>query len=428
MGVFKAYDIRGVFDSEIDEDFAYKLGRSIVIFLKASEIIVARDGRLSSDTLHQHLCKGMMDQGASVHDIGISSSPHLYFAVQRFEKPGVIITASHNPKEYNGFKIMDKNLDAVHLKNGLLGIKKLVDNPNFQEPYKRGNYIALSTKKYYLDFLKKFVVDKDISFVVDASNGSGKIEADFLNATYNNCIVINDEVDGNFPNHSPDPTNPENHGQIRKRILDTKSDFGVIFDGDADRAIFLDEKGQAIRPEILVSLFNLEGTVLYDVRSSQSLSKACDLKNINSIMVKTGRTNFVSDMREHQAFIGVEGSGHYFFKEFNYLDSAIIAILKLIEVLKTPLSKEIKKHTYYIHSGEMNFKVKNREKAIENIRKSFSPNQILTLDGLSMYFDDYWFSARLSNTEPLVRINAESKSQETLDKFKEKIVEILNNS
>ncbi|MFT4261506.1 MAG: phosphomannomutase/phosphoglucomutase [Candidatus Woesearchaeota archaeon] len=425
MELFKEYDIRGIYGEELTPDFAYKLGRSIVIFLKCSDLIIARDGRLSSDIIHQHFCKGVMDQGCNVNDIGILSTPNFYFNIMRFQKPGVIITASHNSKEYNGFKIMDQNLNAVHLGNGLKDIKKLVENKNFQEPYKKGNFVHLSANKYYIEYLEKFFVDKDVSFVLDMSNGSGKVEADFLDGRYNNCIVINGDIDGNFPAHSPDPTNIESQVQLKKKILENNADFGVIFDGDADRAMFFDEKANMIRPEIVVSLFNLKEKVIYDVRSSQSLSRVCSEQDVDTFMVKAGRTNMVSDMKKHDAFIGVEGSGHYFFKEFGYVDSAILAVLKLIENLKTPLSEYVQKNTRYNHSGEINFQVKNRLKSIEKIRQEFNDAQTLNLDGYSFYLTDSWFNIRLSNTEPLIRLNAESKTKESLTVLINKIKAIL---
>jgi phosphomannomutase len=427
MEIFKEYDIRGVYGEDITEEFAYKLGRSIVMFFRCSDLIVARDGRNSSDVLFENLCKGVMDQGCSIYDVGLASTPHFYFTINRFKKPGVIITASHNPKEYNGFKIMDKDLNSISLKSGLKDIKKLTENPNFQEPYKKGNYIQINTKRYYLDFLEEHSVDKNISFVVDMSSGSGKLESDFLDGKYTNCIVINSEIDGNFPSHSPDPTNSDSQTQIKQKILANKADFGVMFDGDADRALFFDEKANPIRPELLVSILDLKSPVLYDVRSSLSLSVVCDEKKIKSFMIKAGRSNFVEEMKKRDAFIGVEGSGHYFFKEFYYVDSAILAVLKLIENLKIPLSEQIEKNTYYFHSGEINFKVKNRKAVLEKIKRSFKPTQQSELDGLSMYFEDIWFNIRSSNTEPVIRLNVEAKSKQKLTETINALTIIIKN-
>lgn len=428
MGLFKAYDIRGVYGEELNEDFAYKLGRSLVIFLRASELIVSRDGRLSSDVLHESLCKGIMDQGCSVHDIGTVSTPHFYYACKKFSKPGVIITASHNPRQFNGFKIINKDLEAVSSSNGLREIQRLVDNPNFQEPYKKGNYLQINSKRYYLEYLKTFLVNSELSFVVDSSNGSGKVEADFLDAHFPSSVIINSEIDGNFPNHGPDPTDLTNHNMIRKEILDKSADFGVLFDGDADRAIFFDENGQEIRPEILVSLLDLKGKVLYDVRSSQSLSRVCEDKGVSCFMIKTGRTNFASEMKKQDAYLGVEGSGHYFLKDFFYLDNPVLIILKLLSVLSKDkkVSDLVKNNTYYYHSGELNFKVKDKKSSINKVLEAFKANQVITLDGYSLYLDKYWFNIRMSNTENLIRVNAEAKDQESLTEIKTKLIRLLS--
>lgn len=427
MDVFKEYDIRGIYGEQINEEFAYKLGRSIVMFFKCSELIIAKDGRNSSDMLFESLCKGVMDQGCTVYDVGLISTPHFYFSINRFKKPGVIITASHNPKEYNGFKIMDKDLNSISLKSGLKDIKKLTENPNFQEPYKKGNYIQVNTKRYYLNFLEGFTPNKNVSFILDMSSGSGKIETDFLNGKYTNCLVINSEIDGNFESHSPDPTNEKTHNQIKQKILANKADFGVMFDGDADRALFFDENANPIRPELLVSVLDLKTPILYDVRSSLSLSVVCDEKQIKSYMIKAGRSNFVEEMKRKDAYMGVEGSGHYFFKEFYYVDSAVLVILKLIQNLKIPLSVQIEKNNHYFHSGEINFKVKNRVRAIEKVKRSFNPSQISELDGLSMYFEDVWFNIRSSNTEPVIRLNVEAKTKQKLSETINALKIILEN-
>ena len=426
MNPFKEYDVRGIYGEDITPEFAYELARNIVMHLKCSELIVARDGRLSSDLLHEHFCKGVMDQGCSVHDIGIASTPHFYFALIKFQKPGVVITASHNPKEYNGFKIMDKELNAVSKRNGLKKIEKLMKDKNFSEPYKKGNYMEIHTKKYYIDFLRSHTTDRNISFIVDSSNGSGTIEVDYLDGVYTNCQVINQNIDGNFPNHSPDPLHKQSHIQIKNKIINSEADFGVIFDGDADRAIFFDEKGDMIRPELILTLFNITGDVLYDVRSSQSLAVHVRNQNKTAFMVKTGRSNLVADMKEKDATCGVEGSGHYFFKEFNYLDSAILAVLKLIAYIKVPLSNFIYQKNLYHHSGELNFKVKDKVNLLQKIKTSFNPNKLLELDGISMYFDNGWFNIRPSNTENLVRLNIEALTNEELSQYKQKLTEIIN--
>ncbi len=430
--IFKKYDIRGIYDEELDENFAYKLGRALVRFLGVKEVAIARDGRESSPSLFAEFSKGVLDESAKVIDLGIISTPAAYYSFWKGEyKAGVVVTASHNPGEYNGFKIVRENVSPVHLENGFEELMKLV-NQEFDEGSSKGIVESRSYMEEYKNYLSTLLSDtkRDAVFVFDQSNGSGWVESEFLKELYNNVTILNGDVDGSFPGHKPDPLPEVSREALVKNVLEKKARFGVIVDGDADRAIFVDEKGCFVRPESLLSVILEDNAekILYDVRVSHALKDTAESKGLETKMIPCGRTVFLDHMVSENATYGVEGSGHYFFKEFNGLDSAIIAVIKLLNKLSEtdiPLSELVKNNSKGVHSGEINFRVDDREKALDKIKNSFNPNNTSELDGLSMFFDNAWFNIRKSNTEPLIRLNAEAKDKNDLDELVGKIKQLV---
>lgn len=428
--IYKTYDIRGIYPKELDKKFAFEFGRASAIFFKQKEILVARDGRTSSNSLKEELMKGLATEESKIIDLGIISTPAAYFALIKLKKPLIIITASHNPKEYNGFKVVDDNFQAIDKAHGLLEIKEIQENLQTKQP-KQPEIKNYDIKSEYFAFLDSLVyrIDHKIPIVLDQSNGSARLESVFLQSKFNNIKIINQEVDGNFPGHSPDPSPEKNREQLKQEMIKQKAKIGFIFDGDADRVMVLDDKLKFIRPEIIASLLIDKGLALYDVRASHYLKHKCAQKNIKSKMIPTGRSIFAKKMNELNADIGVEGSGHYFFKEFKGLDSAIITILKLLEKIsdeKKPLSELVKDKTKFMHSNEINYKVKDATKTIQEIKNNYKDKKIIELDGLTVELDENsWFNIRKSNTEPLIRLNAETNSEEktaTLVKELEKII------
>ncbi len=426
--IFKKYDVRGIYNEVLDEDFAYKFGRALVRFLGVKEVAVARDGRHSSPSLFAELSKGILDESAKVIDLGIISTPAAYYSFWKGEyKAGVVITASHNPPEYNGFKVVKENVRPVHLDNGFNEIKELMKE-DFKIKSQKGTIESKTYMKEYKHYLSSILSDtkRDMCFVFDQSNGSGWIESEFLKELYDNVTILNEKVDGSYPGHNPDPVPSKNREELVKTVLEKKARFGVIVDGDADRAMFVDEKAQFIRPEALLSVILEEHAekILYDVRVSHALKDTAEKKGLKSKMIPCGRTIFLDNMVSENATYGVEGSGHFFFKEFNGLDSAIITIIKLLNVLSEtdkPLSELVKNNSTSIHSGEINFKVKDREEALNKIKENFEPESVSELDGLSLFFKNGWFNIRKSNTEPVIRLNAEFENQKELDKVINKI-------
>jgi len=444
-GLFKAYDIRGAYPKELDTKFAYKLGKAFATYTKAKEVAIGFDGRSSAKKLFEALSKGIMEQGVDVIELGLCSTPGFYFSlIQGKYASGIMITASHLSKQFNGFKLM-KKLSPVFLENGGSEIMELIKADDYEKVKGKGKKKKKSWEKEYSKYLTKNLVKtktlkeqlKTLKIVVDQGNGSGFVEAEILNKTIPNAKVLFSRVSGTFPSHEPNPLIPSSRKALISEVKKRKADFGIMFDGDADRVCFVDEKGSFVRPDIIISIMLSDyksGKIIYDTRSSKTIPELAKRKGLHGIMSKSGRSYIIDAMQKEQAEMGGEGSGHYFFKEFKYLDCAGLAAIKVIQRFLLRNSKEeikmsslVSEHDLYHHSGEINFKVKNPSKAFLIVEQGFrDSNKILFIDGLSVYYDDYWFNVRKSNTEPLIRVNAEANTKEGLDKIIATLTKVMN--
>lgn len=439
--IFKAYDIRGVFPKELDKTFAYELGKAFVCFTDAREVAVGFDGRTSSKPLFDALAKGIQEQGADVVNLGLCSTPKCYFSVLEGKyEAGIMITASHNPKEFNGFKLMGKKAEPIFSENGMSDILQIIKEKKCVKSKKKGKAKKANWSKEYVKFLKglfpktkEFLEkSKSIKIVVDQSNGSGVDEVQALKETFPKIKILNQKVSGSFPGHSPDPLKVENRKVLVSEIKKNKALLGIIFDGDADRICFVDEKGEFVRPDIILNILSEDlkrGTIVYDTRSSRSVWELAEKRGLRSILSKAGRTYLIQTMRNEQADIGAENSGHLFFKEFSYLDNAGICAIKLISKCineNKPLSEMAARNNIYFHSGEINFKVKNPSKVFLLIEQAFTDSKkVLFIDGLSIYYENFWFNVRKSNTENIIRINAEASNKKELDILLKKLNNIM---
>jgi len=440
--IFKAYDIRGVFPKELDKTFAHELGKAFVVFTGAKEVAIAFDGRTSSKPLFEALAKGVQDQGADVINLGLCSTPKFYFSVMEGKyDSGIMITASHEPKDCNGFKLLGKKADPIFSENGSLDILNIIKEQSCPKVKKKGKIKKANWSKEYVKFLKSLLPKskeflekaKTLKFVVDQSNGSGVEEVQVLKDTFPKIKVINYKVSGAFSGHSPDPMKAENRKGLVSEVKKNKAALGIIFDGDADRVCYIDEKGEFIRSDIILSLMSEDlkrGAIVYDTRSSRAVSEIAEKRGLKSIMSKAGRTYLTQTMKQEQADIGAENSGHFFFKEFGYLDNAGICSIKFLSKFMSAgiqLSELVLKNNLYFHSGEINFKVKSPSKAFLLAEQAFpDAKKILFIDGLSVYYDSYWFNVRKSNTENVIRINAEASSKKELDILLKKLNNIMN--
>ena len=425
MSIFKAYDIRGMYPEDINEGIAYELGIAFAGYLK-NDFVIGRDTRISSPPLLKALSDGIMDSGFDVTDIGIVDTPALYFATAFYGfKAGVMITASHNPKGYNGFKICEEDAIPVGGDSGLKDIEKL-----FGRGKKSSSRGKLSTRDITLDYLAhliKFYKGGEKRVVIDCSNGStSRMIGDLMKKTGCETIIINGEMDGNFPAHEPNPLNEANLKQLRSEVLKAGADFGVCFDGDGDRLSVINMDGSIVRNDFLTAIMarellkdNRNETVLYDLRSSRVVREEIERAGGKPLMCRVGHAFIKKQMREINGLFAGELSGHYYYRENFFADSAFITFLKLVDA-KSIDTKGLER---YFQSGEINVKVEDRGRAITNVETRFRERgKLIHLDGISVESGNFWFNIRPSNTEPLVRINVEAESREVLDRITEEIM------
>jgi phosphomannomutase len=435
--IFKAYDIRGIYPEELNEEAAYKIGAAFSVFIKKvsnkenPQIAVGRDNRKSSDALFTELVRGIISQGADVIDIGLSTTPTLYFSVTNYDYDGgVNVTASHNPKEYNGFKLVREKAITLSDVSGIEEIKEMVIANDFSEIEKKGKIIKKDVSVDYIS-ANKAKNSFDIKMVVDTANSvSGLLVPQIFNQTI--LTHIFSELDGNFPNHEPDPFKKENIEQFQKIVVENKADLGVAFDGDGDRVFFVDEKGEAVSSDMILALIssmilknNPSNKILYDVRCSNIVKEIVEGLGGEAIISRVGHSFIKALMREKDILFGAEYSGHYYLKQGDsYYESSYFVVFKILEEMKITgkkLSELVEPFKKYYHSGEINFKVDNKEEIIDKVKSRYIDGKLLTIDGVRIDFDDWWFSIRSSNTEPILRLIVEGKNKEIM---KEKLKEI----
>ena len=436
-GIFRAYDIRGVYPSELDEDTAYKIGRAFVKFLNVDEVLVGRDGRLSSPQLFEALTNGIMDQGANVIDIGLASTPLFYFA-SKDAKASIMVTASHNPKEYNGFKFCRENAIPISSEDGILDVQKLVEENNFEDKEK-GSMEKREVLQDFISFNKSFVkTDKKFKIVLDAANGmSGFTLPKIFKELNVELIELYTDLDFSCPNHEANPLKYETLKDIQAKVGEEKADFGIATDGDGDRCVFIDEQGEIIPSDLLTALIgeqileeNPGSTILYDLRSSKIIKEVIESSGGKASMCRVGHSFIKKQMRDEDAIFAGEVSGHLYFKEHGFTESSFLAASQIMNLLakeNKPLSDLIQPLKKYSQSGEINSEVEDKDSKLEEIEAKYKDQskEILHLDGLSMYFEDYWFNVRKSNTEPLLRLNLEADDNSTMEKKKEEILSLI---
>jgi len=440
--IFKGYDIRGIYPSTINKKTAYLIGRAFVKFLKKpkANIVVGRDNRLSSPILFKNIVQGITDEGGNVYNIGLSPTPLFYFAVAHFNFDGGInITASHNPPQYNGFKLVREKALPISENTGIEEIKKLVVSGRFKRK-KKGKIRKKSVIKEYIKFnLKEFNLNffKPFKIVIDSANSvSGILIDDFFKNTPHKIFHLFKRLDGSFPNHNPDPLIKSNLRFIKKEVKEKRADLGIAFDGDGDRIVFLDEKGRVIYGDLILALIskyilkeNPGQKILYDVRCSNIVKETIlDFGGI-PVLSRVGHSFIKEKMKRENIFFGGEFSSHFYYSLHYFCEAPFFVLFKILEILskeKKPFSKVISPFKKYFHSEEINFKIKNKEETIiKKIRKKYKKGKETSLDGLRIDFKDWWFSIRFSQTEPLLRLIVEAKSKKLMEQKKKELISII---
>lgn len=447
--IFKAYDIRGIYPEQINEEVGYALGRAVATLLlsensgKLLTVAVSSDMRVSSPLIKPKVIQGLIDSGLNVVDIGMTSTPTFYFGVAYFGYDGGIqVSASHNPKEYNGAKIVRKNAVPVSKGSGMFTIRDFVVQNNFCPlADKKGiltkNNEVLSKETEEARKLVDVGTIKPFKIVIDAANAMGAVDTEAMfEGLACDIIKMSFDLDGTFPSHEADPMKQENMQALCDRVLAEKADLGIAPDGDGDRYFFVNEKGQTIPQAILRGLMaQIElkehpgATVAYDIRPGRITKDMIDEFGGRAVVTPVGHSLIKEVMIKEKAIFGGESSGHYFYQfpygTFEAPFLLVYKLLKYISALNLPFSEVIRPFERYAHSGEINTKVESRELAaqkIEVIKQKYQDGKQIYIDGVTVEYPDVWFNLRISNTEPLIRLTVEAKSEELM---KQKTKELL---
>jgi phosphomannomutase len=424
MRIFKAYDIRGTVPDELDADIAHRIGRATARFLAAKTLVVGRDARSHSPELADALIRGIRDNGADVFDLGLASTPMMYFAVEELAASGgVIVTASHNPAEYNGFKICREHAIPVGEAGGLVEIEALTSESPAAPREPRGARHQRRLHSSYVEHVLAVGAGRPrCKVAIDCGNGMAAVGLEpLLEKLPLEVERLYFEPDGTFPNHDADPLKVENLADVGAAVRRCSADFGVAFDGDADRAVFVDETGRPISSDLVTALLARHllrkqpgGRVLYDVRSSRVVPEVIEQAGGIAELCRVGHSFVKAQMRESGAIFGGELSGHFYFQFRSGLiaDDGIAAFVAMLDVLSEearPLSEIIEPLRRYAASGEINRRVNDVGNVLAQIEAEHeNAPEISKIDGLLVRYEDWWFNLRPSNTEPVLRLNLEA--------------------
>lgn len=437
---FKAYDIRGLYPAEIDQELAHRVGRAFVAMDGIRRMLVARDMRASSEPLSTAFIAGAMEQGADVIDLGIASTDMLYFASGVKQLPGVVFTASHNPSAYNGIKLCRAGAKPVGADSGLAGIKELVTSGAFPPPPRLGRVSSEDLMRAYVDHCRRQIdvsQVKPLKIVVDAANGMAglTVPAVFEGLPFE-VVPLFFELDGTFPNHPADPIQPENLEDLRAAVVDNGAACGLAFDGDADRVFFVDEHGEPVSASLLGAMVAEQilarhpgEKVVYSLTCSRIVPETIERAGGIPVRTRVGHSFIKGVMAETGAIFGTEHSGHFYFRDHFNADCGMLAALHALAVISHAgsCSAALEPYRVYWHSGEINSEVTDKAAAIDRVRAAFPDARQDETDGLTVAYDDWWFNLRPSNTEPLLRLNVEHASWDEGPSRLAQLLDIIRN-
>lgn len=441
---FKAYDVRGQLGTELNVDIAYRIGRAFGQFLKPKSVVVGGDVRLTSNELKSAVTNGLLDSGVDVIDLGLTGTEEVYFATSFLKTDGGIqVTASHNPMDYNGMKLVREGSRPISADTGLADIQRLAEENNFPVVEKRGVYTQKSVQGEYVEHLLSYIDLTKLTakkLVINSGNGAAGHIIDAIEAQFKakqvpvEFVKVHNNPDGNFPNGIPNPILHENREDSIKAVLANNADMGIAFDGDFDRCFLFDEKGGFIEGYYVVGLLseaflakNKGARIIYDPRLIWNTEELVTQSGGVPVMSKSGHSFIKEKMREVDAIYGGEMSAHHYFRDFFYCDSGMIPWLLTLELLCTSgksLSQLVgARLEKYPSPGEINSKLSDAKAAIERVKAAYSDAKIETLDGISVEYENWRFNLRSSNTEPVVRLNLETRGDKQL--MQQKMDEIL---
>lgn len=427
--IFHAYDIRGIYGEDLNPEIAHRIGWFLPRLLDARAVLVGRDARLSSPEMFEALSRGITEAGADVHDLGLATTPMVYWFTGRGGyDASVMITASHNPAEYNGMKVSGRGARPIGRDAGLAKLRRWVESDQRCVPAtRRGNVLRVDRRHEYVQFLRGHRPPLEgLKLVIDTANGmGGLIVRDLVG---DGAEYLFEALDGRFPNHEPNPLAHENLSVLKRRVVETGSDLGIAFDGDADRVMFIDETGRFVPPDLIIAVLGLHFAnqgheamrVVQDIRTSRSVAEFLAPLGARIETWKVGRAFAAEKLREIDALYGGELAGHYYFKDFFFNDSGMLAMLRVLDVLARRkrdggrFSTLVDEITRYASSGEVNFKLDRKQEAMDAVRDHYHthhhPTAFHDFDGYRIEFDDWWFNIRPSNTEPYLRLVVEART------------------
>ncbi len=434
-GIFKAYDIRGIYPDQINEAMAEKIGRAYIEFTKAKKVVIGKDMRTHSDPIFEALAKGITGQGADVVYIGLCSTPMSYFANGTLNADGsIMITASHNTAEWCGLKLCRAKAVPIGGNSGLADIEQIVTEQSWAKSSVTGSVSTYDIEPEYGKFLRSFAkMNRKLKVVVDYANAMGSYEIKNIEDLFE-IIPLYKELDGTFPNHEANPLKTDTLDVLRAKVVEYGADFGAGFDGDADRCGFVDDKGEIIPMDLFTALIAQDiladgpATILYDLRSSRAVKECIEEHGGTAIMSRVGHAFIKAQMREHDAVFAGELSGHYYFKENFTAECQGLSFIKLANLIcksgkkANELVQPLKK---YFSSSEINSKVTDADAILDEIRKKYQDGHQFELDGVSTEYSDWWFNVRSSNTEPLLRLIVEANTQKLMEEKRDELLAII---
>ncbi len=427
QAIFKSYDVRGIYPSELNREAAFAVGRAFANHTGAKKVVLGYDARISSPELLYALASGILAEGASVTTIGQAPTECLYFALGTYDyDAGIMITASHNPKEYNGFKMIKRNKGDLEIIRGKDLLSAILNDANIpdEKPEIEKKDIWPDYQKHVLSFVDLSEIIP-LKIVVDASNGVAGLALDQMKEKLPvEIIPVNFEPNGNFPNHSPNPLAEGSSEQIKEEIKKHSADFGVMFDGDADRVFLVDEKGELVRADVVLLMLakyflekNSGMAVAYNAICSKAVPEFVTKWGGVPVKTQVGFVNVREGLLKNNGIMGGELSGHYCFKDNFYMDSGMIAFLTLLQIISKDsrrVSEIATELSPYAKGSEMNFEIEDKEGVINKIKEKYSDGKQDYLDGVTVEYDNWWFNVRPSNTEPLLRLTIEADTEDLL--------------